>query len=114
MAKTLDFTKVKKQFLTVKLNDDDKTVLAVNTPTKAVWDAMFDCASKLDGITDDAETMADTLDSLHEVCAVALSNNKNRKHFTVDDLKGLFDLEDLILFFTTYMDFVGEVASTKN
>ena len=116
MAKTLDFTKTKKKFLTVKLDDADKTVLAVNTPQKEVFEALVECGSKLDGIdkTNDPDEVNEALAALYEVCAIALSNNKNGKHFTAADLGKMLSFEDLVLFFTTYMDFVGEVAAEKN
>lgn len=116
MAKTLDFTKTKKQYLTVKLNDDENTVLAVNTPTKAIYEVLFECYGKLNEVENvkDVETLTDVISALYEACAMAISNNKNRKHFTASDLEDLFDFDDLVLFFTTYMDFVGEVANTKN
>lgn len=116
MAKTLDFTTKKKKFLTVKLNDDEKTVLAVNTPTKAIFDVLFECSALLNDIenTDDADAVANAMSTLYEACAMVLSHNKNRKHFTATDLEDMFDFDDLLLFFTTYMDFVGEVANAKN
>ena len=36
MAHVLDFNTRKKEYLTVKLNDEKKTVLMIGTPTKAV------------------------------------------------------------------------------
>lgn len=116
MAKTLDFTKTKKQYMTVKLNDEDKTILAVNTPTKAIYEVLFECYAKLNDIenTTDPEVVTDAIGALYEACAMAISHNKNRKHFTASELEILFDFDDLVLFFTTYMDFVGEVATGKN
>jgi hypothetical protein len=102
--------------MTVKLNDIDETVLVINTPTKAVFDVLFECFGKLNEIDtiNDPETIKESLGELYEACAMAMSHNKNRKHITAADLEKMFDFEDLLLFFNTYMDFVGEVASTKN
>ena len=68
MAKTLDFTTKKKKYLTVKLNDDEKTVLAVNTPTKAIFDVLLECSALLNDIenTDDAKT--EEMESLRTRC----------------------------------------------
>ena len=116
MAKTLDFTTKKKQFMTVKLNDAEKTTLVINTPTKEVFDILFECFGKLNEMekTNDPKVIKNTFGELYEVCAMAMSHNKNRKHITAADLAKMFDFEDLLLFFNAYMDFVGEVAATKN
>lgn len=116
MAKTLDFTKRKKEFLTVKLKDDDKTVLAVNMPKKYVYECLLECVDIFEQIdqTNDTETITNGMNALYEACALALSNNKSQKTFTADEVAEFFDFEDLVVFFTAYLNFVNESAEVKN
>ena len=116
MSKTLDFTKAKKRFLTVKLDDAEETVLCVNMPNKATYEQLFECGKELDKMNGTAspEEVQGAITAMYEAVAVAMSNNKQGKRFTASDLETMFDIDDLMLFFTTYMDFVGEIASEKN
>lgn len=116
MGKTLDFTRHKKSFLTVKIDDEQKTVLFVNTPTKEIYEEMFDCFELLEGVQNAQKLseVRDSLDAIYRTCAKALSHNKQRKHFTDHELEAIWDVEDVILFFTEYMDFVAGEADGKN
>ena len=116
MAKTLDFTKRKKEFLTVKLNDEDTTVLAVNMPKKYVYECLLECVDIFEQIdqADDTETITSGMNALYEACALALSNNKQKKEFTAEEVAKFFDFEDLVVFFTAYLNFVDESSKAKN
>lgn len=113
MAKALNFNNVKKQYLTVTLADEKKTLLMIGTPTKAIMDNLTDLQSTLETLSED-NTNAEAIADLYDVCAKVMSRNKGGIEITTDYLENLFDIEDVILFFNAYMDFIAEVANEKN
>lgn len=113
MAKPLNFNNVKKQYLTVVLADDKKTTLLVGTPTKAIMDDLVRLQSSLETISDD-ETNVEATDDLFDACAKVLSRNKAGIKITKEYLSNVFDFEDVMIFFSGYMDFISEVTGSKN
>ena len=111
MAKTLDFTTRKKEYLTVKLNDEKKTVLLIGTPTKELLDEFL---SVTDQIGDDGEVSKEALDDLYRVCARIMSKNKGGITVTDTEISSIFDLEDIMIFFNAYSEFLTNVTNAKN
>lgn len=110
MAKTLDFNTLKKQFLTVKLPDEKKTVLMIYTPTKAILDSFLNMKDNLsdDSIGDEA------IEELYEIVAKIMSCNKGGVKVTKETIEELFDFEDIIVFIKAYTEFISEVTNSKN
>jgi hypothetical protein len=104
MAKALNFNNVSKKYWNVTLTDG--TVLLVGTPTKAIFD-------KLIAIKDDLGD-EDSLGALYGVCALVLSRNKAGKVITKEYLEEIFDIEDIIILFNSYVGFVNEIRNSKN
>lgn len=113
MAKPLNFNNVKKKYLTVTLADDKKTTLMIGTPTKAIMDDLFLLQSSLETINED-ETNAEATDDLYLACAKVMSRNKGGIKISKEFLEELFDFEDIMIFFTAYMDFISEITDVKN
>lgn len=113
MAKALDFTKVKKNYLPVTFDDEAKTTIFVGTPTKAILDELLVMQSSFDEIGEDGADEA-TADDLYIACAKVMSRNKTGAKITREYLETVFDFEDLIIFFHAYMDFISEVIGRKN
>lgn len=113
MAKPLNYNNVKKRYLNVTLADGKGTTLMVGMPTKAVMTPLFAVQDRMKEVTEDS-IPEDLLDDLYAVCAAALSRNKAGTEITQEYLEGLFDLDDIMLFFDAYLDFVGEAANQKN
>lgn len=111
MAKTLDFTTRKKEYLTVKLNDDKKTVLMIGTPTKAILSEFIAMNEKID---EDGGADAEAINDLYHVCAKVMSFNKGGIHITSDYLSDFFDIEDVMIFFNAYSEFMASVTKGKN
>lgn len=113
MAKVLDFTKQKKEYLTVKLNDEKKTVLMIGTPTKAILSEFIAINEKL---TDDGGADSEAVNDLYDVCAKVMSFNKGGIDITADYLSDEcnFDIEDVMIFFKGYTEFMSSVTSAKN
>lgn len=113
MAKLLDFNKVKKKYLTVKLADENNTTLMIGTPTKAIMDDLMLLQASMENIQED-ETNAEAVDDLYFACARVMSQNKGGIKVTKEFLENLFDFEDIMIFFSAYMDFVNEITDSKN
>ena len=113
MAKTLDFNKTQKRYLNVVLADGKNTRLLVGMPTKAIMRHFFAVQERLDEV-EGTEVSGDLLDGLYEVCAMALSHNKAGVKVEQEKLETLFDFDDIMLFFNTYLDFIVEAANEKN
>lgn len=108
MSKSLDFTKLKKQYMTVTLADN--TVLMIGTPTKAVLDEFLGLKDSLtaEGVGDEA------IDELYAICAKIMSHNKTGVKIGVERVHELFDFEDIIIFIRAYSEFISEVSNAKN
>lgn len=109
MAQMLDFTKTNKPILPIKL--PDKSMVYVYTPSKAGLDELVEAKDKLDDIIDDDR---ESLTQLYDLAARLMSNNKADREFTGAELEKMFDTGDLVLFFTAYSAFIGEIYESKN
>lgn len=109
MAHTLDFTKQKKEYLTVKLNDEKGTVLMIGTPTKKILEEFVLINEQIgDGMS------ADVVNDVYTVCAKIMSFNKGGIKITPDDLGEFFDIKDIMVFFEVYGEFMTTVTGAKN
>ena len=113
MVKALNFNTIKKQYLPITFADDRKTTILVGTPTKGIMDDLAIMQANFDEIAEDGATTADT-DSLFEACAKIMSRNKTGAKITKEFLENVFDFEDLMIFFHSYIDFIDEVVNSKN
>lgn len=107
----LDFTKQKKEYLTVKLNDDKKTVLLVGTPTKRILQEFVAINER---INEDGGAEAEAINDLYYICAKVMSFNKGGIEITPEYLESFFDLEDITVFLKGYTEFITTVTSAKN
>lgn len=111
MAKTIDFNSRKKEYLTIKLNDSKKTTLMIGTPTRNIlleFIAINERLSEEDGA--DVEAVND----LYDVCAKIMSFNKGGIKITSEYLGEFFDVEDILVFFNAYGEFMESITSAKN
>lgn len=109
MARSLDFNNLKKRYWTVTLPDENKTVLMISTPTKAVLDSLLTLKDSFgEDLSDDA------IDDLYEICAKIMSRNKAGHVITKEAVQNCLDFEDIIVFIRAYTDFIVEVSSAKN
>lgn len=106
MSKFLNFKTAKKQFLNVTFADGK--VLQVGTPTKKVYEALKNIQSNLE------EDELGNLDEIYSSTAIAMSRNKTGKVITKEYLEDIFDIEDIIIFFNAYVEFIEELSSEKN
>lgn len=104
---TLNFQALKKSYLDVTLTDG--TVLHLGTPTKKLNDELVEIKKSLTSLTDD-----ENIDVLYRVCALILSRNKEGREISQDYVEANFDLEDLVILFKGYVDFITEIRNLKN
>lgn len=113
MSKVLDFTKQKKEYLTVKLADEKNTVLMVGMPTKDILTEFINLNDNIDE-DDGVDIGSGVIDDLYHVTAKILSFNKGGIHISADYLSSFFDLNDIMVFFNAYMEFVTSISNSKN
>lgn len=109
----LDFNKINKTYLTITLTDGKTYMLT--TPTKRLLNKILSMDSILK--TSDEENTSineETIDSLYEISAEIMSTNKTNTKVSSEELANLMDIEDLMLFFNTYMSYIEKVTNLKN
>lgn len=107
--KTLDLNKTKKQYFAVILPDKEQTKLNIKTPNKQMMDEITELQKILTECEED-----EAIEPLYEICSKIMSKNKEYKTITCKMLYDCLELEDLTLFLTSYLEFINEVAQTKN
>lgn len=111
MSNVLDFTTRKKQYLTIKLDDEKKTVLMVGTPTKEILDEFIAINENLNE-NDGADSEA--LNDLYNICAKIMSFNKGGIEITPEYLATFFDVDDIAYFIKGYTTFISSITNAKN
>lgn len=111
----LNLNTVQRPTLNLTMMNEEQTVLRVKVPTLNQFKEVQALYSKLDGVEDGDK---DSEDALYEVLARLLSCNRDHIKVTADELKkdGKYhlDLEDAILVFRAYVDFIASIANAKN
>ena len=110
----LNFNKVKKHYLNITLVDG--RVIMVGTPNKGLLDKIMvmDTRLKTENTNDVTDVSSDQINELYNICGEILSINKTNTKITGKELGEMFDVEDLFLFFNTYMTFLDSIANSKN
>lgn len=104
--KSFDFNKIERKIFNVNLKDG--TILLILMPKKSTFE-------KMTGINIDEETPTiEALESLYEVCAEIMSNNKAGKKITTAYLEEDYELEDLWAFLDEYLDFANKAKDDPN
>lgn len=95
----LDFSVQNKPFMTVKLQDERQVFVV--PPKKRQLDALVNAQENA------------TIDTLYEMAAELLSNNKQGWTFSMEDLWD-WDTNDIQAFFRAYMEFIQQMRSDPN
>lgn len=104
----LDFSKIEKKYLDVKLRDG--TTLYLGVPKKSLFTKLTQLKANLEK-TDTPETL---YDEISETAAEVLSTNREGKKFTAAVVDKMLDLEDMSLLIREYGLFAGTIASNPN
>lgn len=110
MSKTLNFNKVKKNYFTVTLADENETMLMIMTPTKALLDDLVATKDALTEMKEDGNVTGE----IYSMVARLMSRNKTGKHIDADTIAEIMDFEDVIIFIQGYLEFVNDIKASKN
>lgn len=110
MSKILDFTKLNKPTMQVVLRGNPPVALEVLPPTTKQMELLVQISNKL---SDHPEKHRD---ELYEFAALLLSQNREGRTFTGEQLEREHAMkpDDLTLFYVGYADFIAEVSQAKN
>lgn len=108
---SLDFRKIKKNYLKVTLNDAAETNLSVMQPTKELFERMVAMSEEVANISG---SDLEALDEVYGVCAELMSRNKEGLIVSKSNLESTLDFEDIVMFLQAYSAFVAGVVHGKN
>lgn len=114
MAKTLDFNVIVPPTLPLVMCDPERTRIDVVAPTEGLVEELDAMAPVMkESLEADEEA---SVPAIYDLAARLISCNKQSLHITALDLRDKYklNLEALIFFYNSYMDFLNEVASAKN
>lgn len=114
MAKTLDFNSIEPRVLELILRDDDRTCIRVGTPTEALIEELQRVAPKLDAALKNKNEAS--IESVYDLAARLMSCNRDDVKITKEELRDKYrmNLENLLIFFGAYIDFINEITHEKN
>ena len=113
----LNLNTVQRPTLNLTMMDEEQTVLRVKMPTLDMLKDLQDKSDVLDA-ADNGDSEA--ADELFEMLAALLSNNRDRVTVTAKELKKgkeskyHLDLEDAMLVYRAYVDFMSSILKAKN
>lgn len=113
----LNLNTVKRPTLDLTMMDEEQTLLRVKMPTQEMFRELQTNAGLLDAAADGDK---DSTDYLFEQLANLLSNNRDHITVTATELKKgknskyHMDLEDAILVYRAYFNFINSIISAKN
>lgn len=118
MAK-LDFNKINRPVLELTMMDEEHTVITVTTPTEGLVEELQETLPELQKIL--APGDQGTVEAAYDLAARLISCNKQGLQVSADDLRSkywpadrLANMENMVVFFSVYMDFVEELNNAKN
>lgn len=114
MAKTLDFNKINRPTLQLVMPDEAKTVIKVTTPKESMVEELQAILPELQNIVSAGDAEATRL--CYDLAARLINCNRSFITVTAEELRDKYnlDLEGLIVFYSTYIDFVQEINNAKN
>lgn len=114
MARVLDLNTTERPTLELTLQDKDRTMVPVSTPTEALVQELNTLAPEMTKVlkTGDAASIA----AMYDLAARLISCNRSGLQITAEDLREKYhmNLESALIFFSAYMDFITEITQEKN
>lgn len=105
----LDFTKIQKKVLNIKLIDGNE--ILVRMPTKKVFNMLMDLKDNLGNLNLEDKAQ---IELIYDLTAKVLSNNLLGKKIDTEYLSEIFDVEDITIFFAQYGAFAGGRVNDPN
>ncbi|WP_286154657.1 hypothetical protein [Thomasclavelia cocleata] len=107
MERCLDFNKLEKKILSIRLNDKNKTKLTVLPPTKNLYEKVVLVRERLQQLlkTDLEDASAgDIVGDIYEVVALTMSRNREEITITKDEVTKMLDFKDVWEFLNLYVN----------
>ncbi len=115
MAKTLDFTTLKKPTFPIVMQDgEEKIRILVSSPTQGLVEQMDAIERDFDSVYKSGDV--EGIKAAYGLAASLMSCNLSGVVVTAEDLRDKYklNLHDLSLFYYAYNDFLVEIESAKN
>ena len=114
MAKMLDFNSYRRPTLILSMKDDKCTKIHVTTPTVELVEELRANLPELQAALNGHDTTASR--AVYDLAAKLINCNLDGVETTAEELATTYEmnLEDLTMFYTAYMDFLGEIKNAKN
>lgn len=112
--KTLDFNAIQQPTWTVKLRDEDQTVVNLTTPTVDLMDRLIAAAPELKQVAESKDGRS--VRAVYELIADIMNCNDDGYTFTAEELRDKYKMSllDLFRFVGGYLEFVNEMKNAKN
>lgn len=114
MRKTLDFNAIERPVLELKMKDAEHTKLSLITPTLELIEKLQANRSAIpESIKNGTE---ESIKAVFTLAADFISCNQENITVTAEELRNKYkmSLEDAVIFFSVYMDFIEEIKNVKN
>ncbi len=114
MKKTLDFNSIERPVIELKMRDDAHTVINVTTVTERLVEKL---GANGDAIVKASKGgNAEAIKSVYTLMAEVVNCNLEGITVTAEELRDKYGvmLEDAIMFFNVYLDFIDEIKKAKN
>jgi len=114
MRKTLDFNSIERPVLEITLKDADRTRLSLVAPTEALIEKLQANTSSINEAV--KAGTAESIKVVFELMADFVNCNLEDQTVTAEELRTKYRmrLEDAVIFFGAYIDFIEEIKNAKN
>lgn len=116
MAKTLDFNTFTPPYLELVMKDEARTHIRVTLPPEKLIEELKDASEALESTVSGTASDETITTELYEYAARLISYNREKLSVSAVDLRDKFHLtmDELIGFFSVYVDFITEIINAKN
>ena len=114
MARLLDFNAIEVQTLDIVLRDEAHTKLHLRYPTEGLVQELIHISPEVQKVLDTGDP--ESLNLTYDLAARLISCNREYIKVTGEELRNKYgmDFEMLIVFCTTYLEFLNETTNAKN
>lgn len=114
MARLLDFNTVEVQTLDIVLRDDARTKVHLRYPTEGLVQELIRISPEMHKVLENGD--AESLNLTYDLVARLVNCNRDGIKVTGEELRTKYgmDFEMIVLFCTSYLDFLKETTDAKN
>lgn len=114
MAKVLDFNSLQRPTLELVMPDEKRTKLRLVCPTESLVERLEAAMKELTEVLEKKDVTS--IRACFDLAADLFSCNDTGLQVTAEDLRDKYrlGLDALVVFFSTYVDFLDEIKNAKN